>query len=367
MGAFMLAFSTTVEYSWSMGATASVVFANAALSVLALLVPELRYSLAELEKLSLRKVMRNTLGELDISLANSPQSARLTKELAGFQSRAAHLGMFGVDDDIHEVEMQLRKSVLATEISVAELFERLDCYGNEHLRGRRTVVDREAVEELFKTVQVCSTTLQRERGGALVVIGHAVALNAFKWRYRCDNGSLLRLFKSKCPNIVEHSDNFAWILHCLSALHSADDRWGWEELFELARGLGYSDKEQQLRDLKGQPMDGAILIDHHGNVVDAAVKLTYEQSHFYFQRPDPLDPSKHYDVGTRHSGALNAAVCFGRQSLLGVVFVRSDSEGLTCFFGGSPSGPPQALLLATRNRRHGRRRSDSSIAVTFSE
>merc|ERR1712151_392354 len=219
----------------------------------------------------------------------------------------------------------------------------------------RDLMPPENFPELIDTSLACLDVLARDSGGIIIVVLHKTIEVHLRWHH-LDGGALREVFAQELPNIFEvsHDSNSRKVSPKLDQIlqafcaHSATDRWGEKELRTLEDYLGKKHGEDpKLQALMGQPMDGAMVVDYKGNVLNAAVKLSHSQERWLLQKHDGTA------AGTRHSGALSTAVWLSNQRMPGIVFVRSDSGGVHCFFGGQGSEAPRALYLNPEGRTSG--------------
>merc|ERR1712050_235476 len=109
-------------------------------------------------------------------------------------------------------------------------------------------------------------------------------------------------------------------------------RWNDEQLDILeSETARFGELPREMRaSLFGQPMDGAIVVDPRGKVLKAAVRLSHSQERWEFRKTDGTG------VGTRHQAALATGVWLSNDPMRqpAAVFVRSDSGGVHCIFGG---------------------------------
>lgn len=190
------------------------------------------------------------------------------------------------------------------------------------LEMRREVHQHSGAHKPFVDVCVaCVDLMVAGRGGAIIVIGNYVSDDSRQEKLRLstlDDHTLRKVYRQHGGNVLENGKDFATIFDS-SCEHTASDKWEQPGLDRLASRLGLTLAE--LEDLKGQPMDGAVMLSAKGTVVGAAMQIG-ENSQYKLIHEDGSP------AGTRHRGALAAAEWFGKNQVVGMVLVRSDSGGV---------------------------------------
>jgi len=196
------------------------------------------------------------------------------------------------------------------------------------------------------TINVILAMLAETKGGAIVVMCHGQPAKRLRFDV-LDNGAMRDVLAEHCRNVHEPGAQakFCAIMRAFRK-HTESDRWEDWLLEQLAQELG-EDKDplpSELRNLNGQPKDGALLMSSHGNVVGAAASLQHQGSH-------TLRKINGRGAGTRHAAGLAVTEFLGHlwntEDCLrspGFVLVTSDAGGM-CVMLPNKVGPPTVLQV----------------------
>lgn len=251
-----------------------------------------------------------------------------------------------------QAQMLIRDELHAVDTTWEELKVRLQAHGapqDDNAEEESELVFR---RQFVRTATACLNTLaDGKKGGCVFVVLHPELSS----KVRCqtlDGGFLLKALNEICPNgILQDPEDdestapsplFVHAVHSAASSHSANDRWGPDEIATLVNKGNCPISSEVREGLNNQPMDGAFIFSYTGKPEYAAVKLGHMQERWELKKTDGTS------AGTRHAGSLSLAVWLGSswKGWPSVVFVRSDAGGLHAFFEGRHGRAPRAYYLA---------------------
>lgn len=222
------------------------------------------------------------------------------------------------------------------EVSLQDLHQHLESFVPDDLpKG----------EQLRSTLKNCAEHLVNDEGGGALIV---VAPNSLtqcdaslprdeKLQIsRTDGGALLKLFRQQRLNGKVGQDGFREILSAFSKHPSVNhqcnpqadehdyhemwkDKWNEGELECLGQSLnlGCDLIQSYIKELAGQPANGALVSSYAGTLVAAACLLKHESNRWHL-----------FGCGSRHAAAVGTAEFFLANKCIGAVFVRSNDGGV---------------------------------------
>ena len=161
-----------------------------------------------------------------------------------------------------------------------------------------------------------------DRGGALITVTPPAETPENELEISSlDGDKFYKVLLEICPNV--RLGDFQEMLRAFAA-HTDSDRWEDELVKDLIKKLSRNltqDQKHKLQALVAMPKDGAMCLNHKGDVIAATVQLRSRGSYQLIKHNGTT-------AGTRHSGAVQTAEWMGRQGIKGIVFVRSDGGGM---------------------------------------